>query len=103
MPIYEYQCGGCQAVHEVVQKFSDAPMANCPSCGGEVKKLISLSAFHLKGTGWYNTDYKGKKGEPAAPPVKPTNVSEPAAPAKETSVQPAAAPAIAEAPKPKAS
>ncbi len=66
MPIYEYECDGCQAVHELVQKMSDAPLETCPTCGGRVKKLISLSSFHLKGTGWYNTDYK-KKSAPAAP------------------------------------
>lgn len=60
MPIYEYECDGCQTVHEVVQKMSDAPLETCPTCGGKVKKLISLSSFHLKGTGWYNTDYKKK-------------------------------------------
>ena len=65
MPIYEYECPGCQTVHEVTQKMSDPPMATCPTCGGAVKKLISLSAFHLKGTGWYNTDYKKPTGTPA--------------------------------------
>jgi len=61
MPIYEYECPGCQTVHEVLQKFSDAPMETCPQCGGQVKKLVSQSSFHLKGGGWYNTDYRKPK------------------------------------------
>jgi putative FmdB family regulatory protein len=58
MPLYEYQCRGCQKVHEVVQKFSDAPLSECPECQGPVEKLMSLSSFALKGSGWYTTDYK---------------------------------------------
>jgi putative FmdB family regulatory protein len=62
MPLYEYQCLNCGKKTEVIQKFDDAPLAVCPSCGGEVKKLISSPAFQFKGTGWYVTDYAGKKG-----------------------------------------
>lgn len=64
MPIYEYQCGKCGEQHEIIQKFSDAPKRKCPSCGAlRLKKLISAPAFHLKGDGWYVTDFrdKGKK------------------------------------------
>jgi putative FmdB family regulatory protein len=61
MPIYEYQCLTCGKRTEVLQRFGDAPPA-CPECGGEVKKLISSPAFQFKGTGWYVTDYAGKKG-----------------------------------------
>lgn len=57
MPIYEYACENCGKIHEVFRKFSDSPLGSCPDCGGEVKKLISNSAFILKGTGWYKTDY----------------------------------------------
>ncbi|GAQ94929.1 putative regulatory protein, FmdB family [Thermodesulfovibrio aggregans] len=60
MPIYEYECMECHKIHEVIQKFSDKPLKNCPVCGGELKKLISLSSFVLKGTGWYVTDYARK-------------------------------------------
>jgi putative FmdB family regulatory protein len=64
MPIYEYGCMKCGKTHEIMQKFSDAPLALCPECGGEVKKLISNTSFVLKGTGWYATDYaSSKKGE----------------------------------------
>src|SRR5262249_3189308 len=62
MPIYEYECLSCGKRTEVLQKMSDAPLAACPNCGGEVKKLISAPAFQLKGSGWYATDYGGKKG-----------------------------------------
>jgi putative FmdB family regulatory protein len=60
MPLYEYECTTCKKVHEVVQKFSDAPLEKCPVCDGPVTKLISSSSFALKGTGWYTTDYKKK-------------------------------------------
>jgi putative FmdB family regulatory protein len=60
MPIYEYNCLDCHHEFEVIQKFSDPPLAQCPSCSGKVQKLISRSAFHLKGEGWYVTDYARK-------------------------------------------
>jgi putative FmdB family regulatory protein len=60
MPIYEYKCRKCSEVSEAWQKFSDPPLAKCPQCGGRVEKLISMNAFHLKGSGWYTTDYAGK-------------------------------------------
>jgi putative FmdB family regulatory protein len=62
MPLYEYQCSKCEKVHEVVQKFSDAPLDKCPECGGTVSKLISMNSFALKGNGWYTTDYKKSSG-----------------------------------------
>jgi len=63
MPLYEYQCLACGERSEILQRFSDPPLAACPKCGGEVKKLVSSPAFQFKGTGWYVTDYAGKKGE----------------------------------------
>lgn len=61
MPIYEYQCGKCGEQHEVIQKFSESPKRKCPSCGAlRLKKLISAPAFHLKGEGWYVTDFRDK-------------------------------------------
>jgi putative FmdB family regulatory protein len=60
MPIYEYHCLNCHHEFERIQKFSDPPLAQCPSCAGTVQKLISRSAFHLKGDGWYVTDYARK-------------------------------------------
>lgn len=61
MPIYEYQCRSCGRITEALQKFSDVPLVHCPHCKGSLHKLISHSAFHLKGSGWYVTDYAGKK------------------------------------------
>jgi len=66
MPLYEYECDACGHRFEVIQKFSDAPIDKCPVCGSTVHKLQSAPAFHLKGTGWYATDYakSGSTGEP---------------------------------------
>jgi len=61
MPLYEYQCTKCGHRVEVIQRFDDPPLAVCENCGGEMKKLLSAPAFHLKGSGWYATDYAGKK------------------------------------------
>ena len=61
MPIYEYECNNCHQVTEALQKFSDPPLAECPHCSGRLKKMMSLNSFHLKGSGWYVTDYAGKK------------------------------------------
>ena len=61
MPIYEYQCQKCEGVFEILQGFNDKPARKCEECGGRLKRLISVSAFHLKGSGWYETDYGKKK------------------------------------------
>ena len=61
MPIYEYACTQCGAVEEVLQKFSEKPLTQCDRCGGRLHKLISQSTFHLKGSGWYVTDYARSK------------------------------------------
>lgn len=65
MPIYEYKCKKCGKEFEVFQGITEQPVQTCQSCGGQVQKLMSLSTFHLKGSGWYVTDYGGKKA-PAA-------------------------------------
>jgi len=66
MPIYEYQCQACGHHFEAIQRISDSPLKDCPSCEApQVRKLVSAAAFHLKGTGWYETDFKNK-GKPAA-------------------------------------
>lgn len=62
MPIYEYRCDNCDHRLEILQKISDMPATNCPDCGkNSLRKLISAAAFKLKGTGWYETDFKDKK------------------------------------------
>ncbi len=59
MPIYEYQCEACSEKLEALQKISDAPLVDCPTCGEPaLKKLVSAAAFRLKGGGWYETDFK---------------------------------------------
>ena len=61
MPIYEYECGACGERREFIQKFSDGPKRKCPACGASrLKRLVSAAAFHLKGTGWYVTDFRDK-------------------------------------------
>ncbi|SRR5690606_39418604 len=57
MPLYEYLCGSCGHRFERIQKFSDAPLTECPSCGGRVEKQVSSPAIQFKGSGWYITDY----------------------------------------------
>jgi putative FmdB family regulatory protein len=67
MPIYEYKCNKCGHITEIWQKFSDPPLGQCEVCGGSVKKIISQNTFHLKGSGWYVTDYASgsSKNKPA--------------------------------------
>ena len=60
MPIYEYECNSCKRITEAIKKFSDPAITDCPHCKGRLQKLVSLSSFHLKGSGWYVTDYAGK-------------------------------------------
>lgn len=62
MPFYEYQCSNCGHHLEAMQKISDAPMRKCPKCGkSTLKKLLSAPVFRLKGSGWYETDFKSDK------------------------------------------
>jgi putative FmdB family regulatory protein len=59
MPIYDYRCEGCGHEMEALQKVSDPPLTDCPECGRPaLKKQISPVAFRLKGSGWYETDFK---------------------------------------------
>ena len=67
LPIYEYQCEACGNQFETIQKFTEDPLKDCESCGEpKLRKLISPVAFHLKGSGWYETDFKNKGSGPAA-------------------------------------
>lgn len=62
MPIYEYQCSACGHRLEAIQRFSDAPLKECPDCGkARLKKLISAAGFRLSGKGWYETDFKNNR------------------------------------------
>jgi putative FmdB family regulatory protein len=62
LPLYEYLCPKCGRF-ELIRKFSDATVTNCPTCGSEVQKLLSAPAIQFKGTGWYITDYARKDGK----------------------------------------
>jgi putative FmdB family regulatory protein len=62
MPIYEYRCEACGHTLDALQKISDEPLADCPSCEqSALKRLISAPSFRLKGSGWYETDFKSDK------------------------------------------
>ena len=67
MPVYEYECTKCGTIEEAIQKFSDKPLTKCKHCSGKLHKLISQNSFHLKGTGWYVTDYANKSQNSSAP------------------------------------
>lgn len=67
MPIYEYQCDNCQQLTEAWQSLSEAPLTTCQSCAGPLKKIISMSSFHLKGGGWYADGYNGSSNQKSCP------------------------------------
>ncbi|HZW22343.1 FmdB family zinc ribbon protein [Noviherbaspirillum sp.] len=71
MPIYAYRCETCGFAKDVLQKLSDAPLTDCPSCGkGSFKKQVTAAGFQLKGTGWYATDFRNN-GSSASTASKP--------------------------------
>ena len=64
MPIYEYRCELCGHALEKLQKMSDPSLTDCPSCqSAGLKRLVSAAGFQLKGNGWYQTDFRGKKAD----------------------------------------
>jgi putative FmdB family regulatory protein len=66
MPIYAYKCESCGFSKDVLQKISDAPLQDCPTCGkATFKKQVTAAGFQLKGSGWYATDFKGSGSAPA--------------------------------------
>jgi putative FmdB family regulatory protein len=70
MPIYEYICQKCGHDFEALQKVSDAPLRKCPECGAlRLRKLVSKPTFRLKGSGWYETDFKKDKKRLLAEPA----------------------------------
>lgn len=102
MPIYAYRCDACGHGRDVLQKMSDAPLTDCPSCGaaGTFKKQLTAAGFQLKGSGWYVTDFRGGNSGASAPAAAsasaPAADASPAAPAASSSTTPAsAAPAAA--------
>ena len=82
MPIYEYTCQKCKAHVEALQKVTDKPLTRCRKCGGKLEKEWSQTSFQLKGSGWYLTDYAGKKSTAKEKATDKEPKSEPAAEAK---------------------
>ena len=77
MPIYEYSCQKCHARVEVMQKITDKPLKRCKTCGGKLEKEWSPTSFQFKGSGWYVTDYAGKKtGDGDKEPAKTTSAAD---------------------------
>jgi putative FmdB family regulatory protein len=70
MPIYAYKCDSCGHAKDVLQKMSDDPLTQCPSCGApSFNKQLTAAGFQLKGSGWYATDFKGGAASTSAPAV----------------------------------
>jgi putative FmdB family regulatory protein len=107
MPIYEYSCQKCRARVEVMQKITDKPLKRCKSCGGKLEKEWSSTSFQFKGSGWYVTDYAGKKTGDADKEPAPKSVSaaetktDGAAETKTASAETKSEPVAAEETKPK--
>ena len=77
MPIYEYRCAACGFQKEYLQKMSAAPLMDCPECGkASLKKMVTAAGFHLKGSGWYATDFKHGPRPKSKPEDKPAMKSE---------------------------
>ncbi|HQH26434.1 MAG TPA: zinc ribbon domain-containing protein [Oligoflexia bacterium] len=88
MPTYEYQCFACSHHFEVFQKISDKPIDVCPQChanGGSVKRLLFAAPFHLKGSGWYKTDYASSSRSTGSGTHAPTKENKEAGGASEES------------------
>ena len=67
MPIYAYRCSSCGHAKDVLQKMSDDALTTCPACGAEsFSKQVTAAGFQLKGSGWYQTDFRGGSAAPAA-------------------------------------
>jgi putative FmdB family regulatory protein len=71
MPTYEYKCKQCEEVFEILQKMTDAPLRDCPVCGGALSKVISGGiGIIFKGSGFYTTDYKNSSAVVSSPAGK---------------------------------
>ena len=94
MPIYAYKCASCGFAKDVLQKLSDAPLTQCPSCGeATFSKQLTAAGFQLKGSGWYVTDFRdGNKGGAAGKGAAASPAADGGS-AKSESAAPASAPA----------
>jgi putative FmdB family regulatory protein len=85
MPIYEYSCQACGHTLEAIQKFNDPVLRECPACHKlELKKQITAAGFQLKGSGWYETDFKGGKKPSDTESSSSGSAASDPAPAKKT-------------------
>lgn len=85
MPIYAYKCESCGFAKDVLQKMSDLPLSDCPTCAAPTfKKQLTAAGFQLKGSGWYATDFKGGATSTAAAAGATANTPETATPAQST-------------------
>ena len=97
MPIYEYRCSACGHHLEALQKMTEAPLRKCPDCGkSQLKRLVSASQFRLKGSGWYETDFKNKS-ETKRNLLEHGGSSEPADKSTDTAAKDEASKVVAEA------
>ena len=62
MPTYEYRCKDCGEQLEVVQSFADDPLTECPTCGGNLKKVFNSVGIAFKGSGFYKNDSRSSSG-----------------------------------------
>ena len=82
MPIYAYKCSSCGHERDVLQKVSEAPLADCPACGAaSFSKQLTAAGFQLKGSGWYATDFKNGAAKPEGKPAEAKPESADAKPA----------------------
>ncbi len=78
MPIYEYICSNCNHEEDIIQKISDPEVTSCPKCSTEkLKKIVSAPSFRLKGTGWYETDFKNSGSKPSTSESADSSISKP--------------------------
>jgi len=86
MPIYEYKCKKCGKQFEAFQGITEPDLKTCKFCKGKVHKMMSLSSFSLKGSGWYATDYAGQKPSTAKTAKTETTTPESSSTSSDTSV-----------------
>ena len=104
MPIYAYKCESCGHAKDVLQKMSDDPLTQCPSCGAPTfNKQLTAAGFQLKGSGWYATDFKGGAAATSASAVAAGTAGAAAASSPSTSTEaggssPSAEPSASAAP-----
>lgn len=90
MPTYAYRCTACSHEFEIFQKFSDAPLTECPECGSDIRKIFQPVGIVFKGSGWYINDSRKPEAGGSTAPAKASASSSESAPAGDTAAAPAA-------------